>query len=210
MARARFNFQQWCAQVVEILEENPASMPVPRRPKFNERKATQIAARLLCKAGNRLPYMSLLKLMYFTDREAIKRWRYPLTNDKYYSMNFGPVMSRVYDLIVGDIEHRGYWAAHISSPTAYNVELIAPTGSDQLSRAEERLIDEIYEKYGHLDKWVLSKKSHQLPEWTFPDGSSIPIEIEDILLNTGAANEDEADAIAREIRASQTMQSLPE
>jgi len=66
--------------------------------RFNERKATQVAAQFLRLRGGRMSYMKLIKLMYLADREALLRWGRPISTDRYVSMDKGPVLSRVLDL----------------------------------------------------------------------------------------------------------------
>jgi len=179
------------------------------RPEFNERKATQVAARFLKAAGRKMPYMSLLKLMYFTDREALMRFGAPVTNDNYYSLDHGPILSRVKNLIVDEQPERSFWDRHISRPLPdYMIELIDEAGNDQLSKAEERLIDEVYAKNWTHDRWELSRISHELPEWENPHGSSIPIELEDILTKAGGLDRDESEALVSELKGLRRMQAL--
>jgi uncharacterized phage-associated protein len=66
---------------------------------FNEAKATQAAARLLKLRGGSMSYIKLMKLLYLADREALIRWGRPITTDRYVSMDNGPVLSRIYNLI---------------------------------------------------------------------------------------------------------------
>jgi uncharacterized phage-associated protein len=178
------------------------------RPPFDERKATQVAARFLAAApGQRLPYLKLVKLMYFADREALLRWGAPITNDRYYSLDHGPVLSRVKDLMVEDHAERSFWSVHISSPSSYVIELLDEAGNDRLSRAEEQLVDEVYARYRHFDRWELREMSHELPEWTDPHGGAIEIEIEDIL-RAGGVPARQRDAIVRELDGYRKMQAL--
>lgn len=186
-------------------ESNP--LGVGRSANLNEKKATQIAARFLVLAGRRLPYMSLLKFMYLTDREALRRWSVSVTNDRYVSMRLGPVLSGVYDLLVVPSETPTYWHRHISSPENYEVALIADPGDDQLSDAEENLIDEVFASYGNQSQWQLSDLTHDFPEWQDPDGSSIPIDVKDILRAVGT-NDAEAEAIAKELKGFNKMRAL--
>ncbi|HEX3467927.1 MAG TPA: Panacea domain-containing protein [Candidatus Elarobacter sp.] len=174
---------------------------------FNEKKATQVAARFLEAAGRSLPYMSLLKLMYITDREALRRWHAPVTNDRYVSMKLGPVLSGVYDLIVVPSETATYWHRHISSPSDYSVSLLNDPGDDQLAPAEEKLVDETLALYGTLWQWQLSDLTHDFEEWKDPDGSSIPIAVSEILGAVGV-EERAAEAIARELRGFDKMRAL--
>ena len=48
-----------------------------------------------------MSYMKLIKLLYLADREALLRWGRPITFDAYVSMDRGPVLSSVLDLING-------------------------------------------------------------------------------------------------------------
>jgi uncharacterized phage-associated protein len=190
-----------------VAEPREKSCRMARTP-FDERKATQVAARFLAAApGQRLPYLKLVKLMYFADREALLRWGAPITNDRYFSLDHGPILSRVKDLMVEEHSERDYWSTHISAPTSYVLELLDETGGDRLSRAEERLIDEIYAEYRYFDRWELRAKSHELPEWTDPHGSAIEIEIEDIL-RAGGIPEPQRDVILRELNGYRKMQAL--
>ena len=49
--------------------------------RFNERRATEAAARFLKLRGGRMKYLKLIKLLYFLDREALLRWGRPVTTD---------------------------------------------------------------------------------------------------------------------------------
>ena len=67
--------------------------------KFDERKAAQVAGRLISQGGGEMNYMALLKLLYLIDREALLRWGKTVTGDKIVAMKHGPVLSRIFDLI---------------------------------------------------------------------------------------------------------------
>src|SRR5258708_7382539 len=119
--------------------------------RFNESKVTQAAALLLKMRGGKMSYMKLLKLLYLVDREALLRWGRPVSTDRYVSMDRGPVLSKTLDLInEGAEEHVGrIWAKYISAPLGHHeVELLQKdTPKDELSRAEEKLIAEIFDKF---------------------------------------------------------------
>lgn len=151
--------------------------------RFNEAKATQAAARLLRNRGGRMSYMKLIKLLYFADREALLQWNRSITTDVYVSMDNGPVVSKIYNLIQEEDRpgSRGIWSQYISHPNGFDVELLSANPPlEELSEAEENLLDRIFEKYGHLNRWDLVKLSHDLPEWQDPHGSAFPIEYRDI------------------------------
>ncbi len=62
------------------------------RFRFNEKKTTAVTALLLKLNGGAINSAKLLKLLYLTDREALLRWRRPLTGDDYVSTSNGPVL----------------------------------------------------------------------------------------------------------------------
>ncbi len=151
--------------------------------RFNERRATEAAARFLRLRGGRMSYLKLIKLLYLLDREALLRWGRPVTTDRYVSMDNGPVVSRIYDLIREEPAPGTdpVWRHYISAPEGYEVALVAEPETDELSRAEAALIEEVFDKFGKLNRWDLVRFSHELPEWQDPNGSAIPIQYRDIL-----------------------------
>lgn len=156
------------------------------RLRFNEAKATEAAARLLkLRAGGRMSYMKLIKLLYLVDREALLRWGRAVTTDRHVSMDQGPVVSRIYELIRGEPqpgEKGSIWRQFISEPRGtFEVDLLGTPEAAELSIAEEKLIDEIFALHGHKTRWQLRDLCHALPEWRDPQGSALPIEYRDIL-----------------------------
>lgn len=168
---------------------------------FDEAKATQIAGYFLQLRGGRMHYIKLIKLMYLTDREALLRWGSPVSTDRHVSMNNGPVLSNVLNLITDDRPKQA-WSQFISPPLGdYEVELIKPTPTALLSRAEEGLMREIFEEYGHRNRWdLIDNVMHNLPEWRYPNGSSLPIHLRDILEGAGET-EDEIRTVLKELRS---------
>jgi len=173
---------------------------VPTPGCFDEEKATQMAAYLLTKSKGAMPYLKLIKLLYIADREALRRWGYPLTGDRYASLDHGPVVSQIMDLIKHGPVWPGskHWVKYIETRKEF-VRLRKRPPFDLLSEATRSLLDEIYEKYCRLDRWVLRDLVHEFPEWKDPRGSSIPISYVDILKAVG--REDEAEELAEEIEA---------
>ncbi|MBI3322650.1 MAG: SocA family protein [Candidatus Omnitrophica bacterium] len=158
--------------------------------RFDEKKTTQAAARLLKLGGGTMSYLKLIKLLYFVDREALARWSRPVTFDKYFSMPHGQVLSNTLDLIDEGVppgqESQSYWLQHISVPENFDVKLKKQNPpADELSDAEVALIDEIHKQYGHLSKWDLRDLHHKLPEYVDPDGSCVRTEYRDILRAVG-------------------------
>jgi uncharacterized phage-associated protein len=156
-------------------------------------KTTQAAARFLKLGGGRMNYMKLIKLLYLADRGAFLSWGRPISGDKYFSMKLGPILSEVHDLIteVPYPAEESIWSQHISPPSNYDVELRADPGSTELSKGEERLIDEIFAVYGHYKPFDLVELLHKtLPEWKEIKEGRIPLEYREILQAGGIPPED--------------------
>jgi hypothetical protein len=85
--------------------------------------------------------------------------------------------------------------------------LIQPPGDDELSRAEEAVIDGVFAEHGAKGRWELVDFTHDLPEWQDPNGGSIPIAYRDILKVAGKT-EAEIIAIEREIESLAVTEAL--
>jgi len=170
--------------------------------RFREDRTTQAAARLLRLRGAKMPYLSLIKLLYLADRKALLDLGRPISYDLFVSMPHGPVLSRTLDLITTepDPDRPSYWREYISEPKDYEVSLLKDPPNDQLSPAIEEILDEVFRRYGHLDKWALRDYTHTLPEWEDPEGSSVLIPVKEILIQQGVSPED-AEAICRDLGA---------
>lgn len=152
---------------------------------FDERRAAQVAAFLLFRAGGRLPLIKLVKLMYLAERLSLKRYGEPLTGDHLVSMPNGPVLSMTYDHINGALPSvEGGWETWIADRGGHFVALrdeskIRSPEQDllRLSDSDLEVLDETWQEFGHWDRWALVKYTHSeaCPEWEDPEGSSNPI-----------------------------------
>lgn len=175
--------------------------------RYKEERATQAAARLLKLRGGKMSYLKLLKLLYFADRVALVKLGRPITFDQYFSLENGPVLSRTCDLIKGQPAPGSplYWRKYIEKSGVYDVRLRKEAPRDQLSPAEESILERVFKKYGHLSRWDLVKKSHKLPEYQDPRMGAIPISYTDILLGAGL-KKSEARAIISDLVAAESFQ----
>lgn len=168
--------------------------------RFREAKTTQAAARLLSLRGGTMNYMKLIKLLYIVEREALLTWGRPVTADRCVSLSRGPILSQTLNLINEEPkpDADSPWNRHISQPAEYNVRLLAPAGDDELSTAELALIDDVFARYGKMNRWELVEFVHTFPEWQDPEGSALPIDYRDIL-KAGGKTEGEIAAILQDI-----------
>ena len=164
---------------------------MPFESNFDEQKTTEAAGILLSQKGGRIDHLWLIKILYYIDREALLRWERSITNDSYVSMDYGPVLSTVLNLIKGR-KNGVFWKKNILTLVkGHEVSLNGnPPHIKKLSKAEVELIREIYDKYGHYTGFQLAKMSHDLPEWIDPQGSSIPIHLQDLLKGLSYSTKD--------------------
>jgi uncharacterized phage-associated protein len=157
---------------------------------FDEGKTAQAAAMFLKLRGGQMSYMKLIKLLYLADRTSLLKYGKPITMDRWYSMKHGPVLSNVLSLITDPSwteSSEGTWAQLISAPLEdHEVRLLSNTfPNDRLSSAEEKIITEVFDKYGHYNRWDLVELLHKgeiAPEWKEPrQGSRILIALSDVL-----------------------------
>ena len=157
---------------------------------FNERKTAQAATHLLSLNGGQMEYIVLIKLLYLADRRALIDHGLPITGDRMVSMPHGPVLSRVLDRIhTGPTPGACEWYEHVTEPDGYVVRAHdSGAATDELSRYEAGVLDEVFRKYGALGKWDLVAFTRTLPEWEDPHGSSVPIAPESILRAVGKSD----------------------
>jgi uncharacterized phage-associated protein len=176
---------------------------------FNEAKATQAAARLLTLRGGAMSDVKLVKLLYLVDREALIRWGRPVTTDRYVSLDSGPVVSRLHDLMQDEPPPNSFriWRSFISAPENYEVRLLGDPGNGELSGPEQQLIDEVFAQFGHQNRWTVVDYTRSLTEWTNPDGGALPIEYRDIL-KAAHKTDDEITAIEEALESAALVERI--
>lgn len=160
---------------------------------YDEVKTAQAAARLLRRAGGRMPFLKLIKLLYLAERRSLQQFGYPLTGDRLVSMRHGPVLSRTYDHIKGDeFSAEGGWDAWIADQADYMVGLTehGSTGNfDDLSESDIDALDATWLDFGAMGKWELRDYTHTLPEWEDPGDSMKLINMGKLLSSLGYSKE---------------------
>jgi len=152
------------------------------RPDFDKIKATEATVYLLNKGENSELYLiHALKMLYIAERRALQRWGRSITWDRFVSMDNGPVLSRTYNLMSGSDRSAEIWDRHISDRSNHKISIAEPLDPQKLSLAELKLLDEVFHEFGHVPRFDVCDHTHKFPEWKDPDGSSLPIEISEIL-----------------------------
>ena len=152
---------------------------------FDEHRAAQAASILLERSGGTMPYIKLIKLLYLADRAALIETGSPITGDRYVSMTFGPVLSKVLNLIKqASPREDSIWHRYVRREN-FDAVLVGKAECDLLAEFDVDLLNAIFESYGNWRSWAVVNHTHALPEWTDPGETSIPIDPADILRYAG-------------------------
>lgn len=176
---------------------------------FSEIRVTQMAAYLLKKQGGRMAYLKLLKLLYLVERQAMAKWGEPISGDSFVSMPQGPVLSQTYDLIKND--STSPWCHLIKGDSNWEVSLvheISIDDLDELSPAEIKIIDQVFEEFGKMSRFEIVKYTHDnCKEWQDPHGSSYPIKPESVYRAMGK-NENQVKKLLKKYSEQRQLESL--
>lgn len=151
---------------------------------FDERRAAQAAAFFLHRDGGTMPLLKLIKLIYLAERLSFMRFGEPLVGDKLVSMDHGPVLSHVYNLMCGRVDSidRG-WNTYIGPRHGHYLSLLDSACIESpdndlraLSTSDVKILNDVWREFGHVNRFDLVDYLHEhMPEWEHPHGSSRPI-----------------------------------
>ena len=108
--------------------------------------------------------MRLIKLLYIADRESLKETGRPITGDRVFAMDRGPVLSNLLDLIKGCYYDCSQWDKFIRKEN-YHIRLIDNPGNGELCKYEIEKLQEIWDRYDSKDEWDMVNETHEFPEW---------------------------------------------
>ena len=163
---------------------------------MNIKKLIQVVHYVLKKYDLKLNYTKLLKLLYLSDRQALGETGASITGDAYYSLDNGPILSCVYDLIRGKASYnmQNIWDA-IFITDGYDVYALSkniPYG--ELSEYEKRILDIIDAQYHdktYQDMISIVHDKMICPEWRAPEQhGATKIHTEEILNAFGWSAQD--------------------
>jgi Protein of unknown function (DUF4065) len=169
---------------------------------FDERKAAAATALLLNLAKGQMEYMLLIKLLYRADRESIEKYGLPIIGDRYVGMDWGTVLSRVYDRVRRIAKEKetipGWQGVERLSNVA--IKLKGPPELGPLSDADTAILVDVFNRFGGEDPFVAGLGTHNLPEFTAPPpGRAVDIDPETIL-RVLDKSEEEIEQIAQRAR----------
>lgn len=185
---------------------------------FNELKTAQASAFLIAKAGGKMHHIKLMKLLYLADRKSLEKYNNSISDDKYFSMKNGPILSHTLDLMNGERRHASSWESWISDKEDHQVGTNFVLQSedsldelDELSDNDLSILEEIYASFGHRDRWdLIDNYMHNpecIPEWKNPGSSSSPIALKTLLTYLNK-NHETIESIEEQQRLSEDFSNL--
>ena len=147
---------------------------------FDIRKAVAATGYLCELNGGSIDMLKCIKMLYIADRKALVEWHRPITGDTFWSLENGPIVSRIYDLIRGKIggPEMEIWRA-VFNPKEGDTVSVKPgvnPNTKPLSQREKEALEEAYARIQPLSIGEVIDLVHKFPEWKDPGKSSIPID----------------------------------
>ena len=186
---------------------------------FDAEKATHMAAYFLLKEDTlSMPHLKLIKLLYFSERESLRQYGWPMCGDRMFSMPHGPVLSASLDLINRNSmgPNAEIWNELISDRKGgHEISLNHQTNVDELdalSVADIKILEKISKELGKMDKYDLRDYSHipeNCPEWENPGTSSKTIHLKDFFKAINYS-EDDAEKITQQIEEQEHLNDFLE
>lgn len=172
---------------------------------FNEKKAAQAAAFFLFQARQPMSVLKLMKLLYLAERRSFERHGSPMIGDRLVSMPHGPVLSVTYNHMSGELEStEGGWDSWIADRAGHDLDLRDraalkdPADLLELSDADLEILAEVWGQFGRMSQWELRDWTHDnCPEWKDPEGSMIPMRLEDLFAALKYSPEQTREAMER-------------
>lgn len=163
--------------------------------KLNAEKAMQSLGVLLRESKTlSMGKMRLLKLLYIAERETIKETGRPLLGSRLVAMDHGPLHSTVLDMINGQHQSEQRFS-EVFFRLGYLVQLENDPGVSELSRYEIAKLQEVAQRYAHLDDSPLAHEvTHEFQEWkkAHVQGTSRLISLGDVARAVGRADDIQA------------------
>lgn len=150
---------------------------------FNIDKAIAATAYVIERDGGKSDMFPLIKKLYYADRSALIAWGNSVTGDSLASLEKGPIVSTIYNLIKGQgkEEDQIRWNDAIERQSPYNMIVRKEPNKGVLSQREMEMLEEsrvtINAIRGSIPDWL----HRHCPEWENPGRSSSPIDPSTIL-----------------------------
>lgn len=171
---------------------------------YKPRKAAQVLAYLLRGRGGRTDIIDVIKLAYLSDRAFLDRYDRPILFDDLYCLDHGPVDSRTYDSIKREGRMDPPWSDYLAPRHGHDLALarkLMPDDFDELSPAEERVMDDVLDQHRHRRSFALVDWIHEhCREWSNPRGTSVTLPYYEVWKALGRTDPEKMDQHINELR----------
>ena len=177
--------------LAKSLGKSPTLKHVPGvstlRFKFDPKKTAQAVAFLLRLSNNKRTKFFVVKMLYAADRRQMRRAGVPITGAAPVSMEHGPVLSEVLDLLNG-VRSDPLWKNHISTASrdTHLIHLKKDLPDNLLTENEKKSLCIAHEVFSKMTKDEAEEYCHRnFKEWVAPGKTSKPIDFETIYKEVG-------------------------
>jgi uncharacterized phage-associated protein len=146
-------------KVGKLVEMKKQTNPI--KFSFDPNKAIQAVLWLLYRNNQAMDKLQLIKLFFYADHKHLIEYGRPIAGGEYYVMTHGPVCSELLN-ILDSIQQSGVSNLPLKARGAYDIVATTPPDTQLLSESDLNVLDEIYRRYGHMDKWKLRDMTHEL------------------------------------------------
>lgn len=158
---------------------------------FKKDVALQAIMYILCKLGGKTDMHKLSKILYFADQQHLSLYGRSITGDCYIAMQYGPVPSRVDDMLKavrGDSYFSGtplaeMLATYFRFLNKFTIESLQDPDLDYLSESDIECLDASIEKCKDLSFGQLTDLSHNIA-WSNAPKNGL-MSVQDILREVG-------------------------
>lgn len=137
--------------------------------KLHERKRINAILYFAEKSSDyKIKRLKLMKLLWLADRIHLNRYGRTILRDQYFALPCGPIASNTMDLSEKGVDE-------VFSVDDYTITAEDHFDPKYFSRSDLNVMEEVWEKYGHMIDNKLVDLSHKFPEWKkFEDGLNDP------------------------------------
>jgi uncharacterized phage-associated protein len=147
---------------------------------FRSRKAAQVSAIFLARAGGRMDKMKLIKLLYLTERESLAKRGRPIFYDEFYSLKDGPICSNALDGLNGQLD-KDVWSAYVRKEGSKDILLVAEREHDEISESDFDILDSVWDQFGFMTTSQVRRWTHlHCSEYREVSSGCLPIDYRQI------------------------------
>ena len=128
---------------------------------LDESKAIQIIGVFAARCGGMFDYYLAMKAVYALDRAALLQWGQPVIGGDYRMLPYGPVNQSLMDAT--RVDRQGFFTKCFARQ-GNEIRLTSDPGTNELSRAEIRLAEQVCDEWRNLSFDSAHSKATSFPE----------------------------------------------